>query len=54
MKKYENPMLQVVGINKHNIIATSGPGFNPENVVDPSDVGAPGMRGVFDPYNAGY
>ena len=26
MKKYENPMLQIVGIKKNDIIATSGEG----------------------------
>ena len=51
MKKYENPMLQVVSINKNDIIATSeqipvgvsGSANNAE---------APGMR-VFD-WDAGY
>ena len=54
MKKYENPMLQVVSIKKSDIIATStesvgmGSGTKATNLAD-----APGMRG-FDDWDAGY
>ena len=55
-KKYYSPVLQVVSINKKDIIATSDPAlggvFNGETIL------APGQRGLFDPddswANAGY
>ena len=55
MKKYfENPMLQVVSINKKDIIATSELGKRGET----GTILAPELRGVFDPSddwaNAGY
>ena len=54
MKKYENPMLQVVSISKNDIIATStgtlsvGGGTKATSEAD-----APGMRS-FDDWDAGY
>lgn len=53
MKTYVNPMLQVVGINKKDIIATSAPGFSTNNY-NGETILAPGERGIFDPYDAGY
>ena len=55
MKKYENPMLQVVSINKKDIIATSEVSvyIGETNTADRSA----GRRGIFDPYDpydAGY
>ena len=55
MKKYENPMLQVISIKRSNIIATSGN----ETMNYRGDFGsgitiaAPGMRGL-DDYYEGY
>ena len=54
MKKYENPMLQIVSI-KNNDILTNSPmemlgDYNSSNVT----IAAPGQRGLFDPYEAGY
>ena len=60
MKKYENPMLQVVSIRKQDIIATSDQMGKNGNYGDGSGIslGAPGLRTVFDPddtwANAGY
>ena len=54
MKTYNSPMLQIVGIKKSDIIATStdtvgmGSGTKATNLAD-----APGMRG-FDDWDAGY
>ena len=45
-KKYENPMLQVVSINKNDIIATSDFGSGTKNG---NQACAPGQRGMFDP-----
>ena len=50
-KKYNNPVLQVVGISKKDIIATS--------LVRGADVNsgvndAPGRRNVFDEWYEGY
>lgn len=53
MKKYENPMLHIVSINKHDVIATSneyvgmGSGTKATNLAD-----APGRR--FDDWYEGY
>ena len=52
MKKYENPMLQVVSINKSDIIVTS-PGSTKGEYHEGWETLAPGMRGL-DDYNAGY
>lgn len=52
MKTYNSPMLQVVGINKSDIIVTS-PGYGYETTATYGNL-APGQRGVFDPYDAGY
>ena len=56
-KKYENPMLQIVSI-KMNDIVTSSPTVpvDPTNSYDPNAGGiyAPGQRGLFDSYDAGY
>ena len=52
MKKYENPMLQIVSINKNDIIATSSTlGISSENYS--GAVYAPGQRGL-DDWDAGY
>ena len=48
MKKYENPMLQVVSINKHDIIVTSpklAGNYDPNSGFE---ISAPGQRGLFD------
>ena len=50
MKTYNNPMLQVVGINKSDIIATSNPGLKGEYKGTASGVLAPGQRGLDDWY----
>ena len=53
MKKYENPMLQVVSINKHDIIVTSpklGGDYDPNAGFD---ICAPGQRGL-DDWDAGF
>ena len=51
MKKYDNPMLQVVGIDKRDIIVTS---LNVNNEAQNNLEGAaPGMRGLND-WDAGY
>ena len=51
MKKFENPMLLIVGINKNDIIATS---MNTNNVYNSSwETLAPGQRGLND-WDAGY
>ena len=42
MKKYENPMLQVVSINKNDIIATSDPKLGGD--YKGGDILAPGQR----------
>lgn len=49
MKKYENPMLQVVSISKKDVIATSVDSHDKEGYGE----FAPGQRGVFD-WDAGY
>ncbi len=51
MKKYENPMLQVVSINKNDIIATSDPKLGGD--YSGQTILAPGQRG-FDDWDAGY
>jgi hypothetical protein len=55
MKKYENPMLQVVSINKSDIIVTSPVVEVSTNAYDPTKGGiyAPGQRGL-DDWDAGY
>lgn len=57
MKKFENPMLQIVGINKSDIITTSTT-LNVNSTATSTWGDAPGMRGLFDPddswANAGY
>ena len=55
MKKYENPMLQVVSVKKCDIVCTSPTAaFNPNaNVESEVNIGAPGMRGLND-YYEGY
>ena len=52
MKKFENPMLQVVGISENDIIATSDTlvGFG-SGTKSGSAACAPGERGIFDPYD---
>ena len=52
MKKYENPMLQVVSINKNDIIATSEPTIPVGVSGSANNAEAPGMR-IFD-WDAGY
>ena len=53
MKKYENPMLQVVGI-KNNDIITDSLGMRGDKTVDSaSGILAPGQRGM-DDWDAGY
>ena len=51
-KKYENPMLQVVSINKSDIIVTSPVVEVSTNAYDPTKGGiyAPGQRGLDDWY----
>ena len=51
MKKYENPMLQVVSINRNDIIATSDVNFYINETNEANR--APGMR-FFDDWDAGY
>ena len=51
MKKYENPMLQVVSINKKDIIATSDRIMNIEGTS--GTYLAPGQRGI-DSWYEGY
>ena len=47
MKKYENPMLQIVSINNNDIVTASLPkGTNP--VTDPSQIQAPGRKSIWD------
>ena len=47
MKKYENPMLQIVSINNNDIVTASLPkGTNP--VTDPSMIQAPGSKSIWD------
>ena len=43
MKKYENPMLQVVSINKSDIIVTS-PGYGGTTSLDSGNLGADRIR----------
>lgn len=54
-KKYENPMLQIVSINKNDIITTSDFGSGTKNG---NEACAPDRFSVFDPddswANAGY
>lgn len=50
-KKYENPMLQIVSINKNDIITTSDFGSGTKNG---NQACAPDRFNVFDPYDAGY
>ena len=52
-KKYENPMLQIVSINKNNIIATSGPFGSNGTYGEGVNLAAPGQRGL-DDWDAGY
>ena len=52
MKTYNSPMLQVVGISKNDVIATSFGYKNAWNGSTP--ILAPGERGIYDPYDAGY
>ena len=58
MKTYNSPMLQVVGINKNDIVTASDPNVALSNTQytgssDGSGFSAPGQRGVFD-WDAGY
>ena len=47
MKKYENPMLQIVSINNNDIVTASLPkGTNP--VTDPGQIQAPGRKSIWD------
>ena len=47
-KTYENPMLQIVSINKHDIIVTSTTAPVSEEQQANEDALAPGMRSLFD------
>lgn len=52
MKKYENPMLQVVSISANDVIATSL--MRGDNLTSGTyEAGAPGQRGLND-WDAGY
>ena len=51
MKKYENPMLQVVSIKENDVIVTS-PGYGGTTDAKSGNL-APGMR-EFDDYYEGY
>ena len=53
-KKYENPMLQIVSISKNDIVTASNDALNVNNEVYSGTPLAPGQRGIFDPYEAGY
>jgi len=53
MKKYENPMLHVVSINRNDIIVTSETISFGEGKKAGGEACAPGMRG-FDEWDAGY
>ena len=46
MKTYNSPKLQVVGINKSDIIATSAPGLKGAYTGTASGVLAPGQRDI--------
>ena len=52
MKKYENPMLQVVSIKKSDIVTASPTTLSIGGEGSANDAEAPGMR-VFD-WDAGY
>ena len=55
MKTYNSPMLQVVGINTKDIIATSR--FTPnssQTITDPNSILAPGQRSVYEDWYEGY
>ena len=47
MKKYENPMLQVVGINKSDLIVTS-PGYGGQTTETSGNLGADRFRDFED------
>ena len=53
MKSYVNPMLQIVSINKKDIIATSDRSYKYVFDGDNSKILAPGQRGL-DDWDAGY
>lgn len=58
-KIFAQPEMMVVNICKNDIIATSGEGVASGNKLGgeylSTDVSyAPGQRGIFDPYDAGY
>ena len=53
-KKYNSPMLQVVGIKSNDIIVTSTTRGLSEVTVDPSLAESPGRRNVFDEWYEGY
>ena len=55
MKKFENPMLQVVSISKKDIIVTSEIlEMSNTSFSDETKFGAPGQRNLFDEWNEGY
>ena len=56
MKKiFAQPEMMVVNVVKNDIITDSLPmDPNSENKLGTDEILAPGMRGIFDPYNAGY
>ena len=54
MKTYNSPMLQVVSINKNDVIATSETmSYGLNNYNGTADILAPGQRGLND-WDAGY
>ena len=53
MKTYNSPMLQVVSINKKDIIATSTMGMLGDYNSSTVTIGAPGQRGL-DEWYEGY
>ncbi len=54
MKTYNSPMLKVISIKRGDIVSTSGPYESNGEYGAGVNLAAPGQRGLFDPYDAGY
>ena len=48
MKKYENPMLQIVSINNNDIVTASPIGVGNNTVTNPGQIQAPGRKSIWD------
>ena len=48
MKKYENPMLQIVSINNNDIVTASPIGVGNTPVTQPGQIQAPARRSIWD------